>query len=147
MRPERNGFTLVEILIVVLLLGILATMVVPQVSTASQDARLSSIRSTLQKTRGQLELFKLEHGGIPPQTSGLWVDMTHQTDTAETNVATPTGTHFGPYLQAAPNNNWNGLTTASSAAIDTAAGWYYTCDLSTCELRVRNGDGSVNYSY
>lgn len=147
MQRPRNGFTLVEILIVVILLGILASMVVPQVSTASEDSRLTSIRSTLQKTRGQIELFKLEHNGVPPQTVAMWNALLSRTSTTETNVATPTGTNFGPYLQVIPRNSWNDMTGVSSAAVDTAAGWYYTCTSDTFELRVRNKDGSANYDY
>ena len=147
MRGLPKGFTLVEILIVVLILGILATIVIPQVTTASQDARLSSIRSTLQKVRGQIEVFKLDHNGIPPQTTALWNGMTSQSNTTETNLANPVGTKYGPYLQAAPVNNWNNITAASSAAVDLGAGWYYTCDLLNYELRVRNPDGSINSNY
>ena len=85
--------------------------------------------------------------GVPPQTAGLWVDMTSQTNTTETASPSPIGTKFGPYLQSPPMNNWNNLTGVSSAAVDMGAGWYYSCSASTAELRVRNPDGSVNYNY
>jgi type II secretion system protein G len=135
MRHARTAFTLVEILIVVIILGILATIVIPQVSTASSDARMTSTRSTLQKVRAQIEVFKLEHAGCPPQTTGLWTLMLSQSSTAETAVANPVGTKFGPYLQAVPHCGFNDLSSVSTAATDLNAGWYYTCDTTSYELR------------
>ena len=63
---KRSAFTLVELLIVVVILGILAAVVVPQFSDASTDARVSSLTTNLQTIRGQLELYKLQHNGNYP---------------------------------------------------------------------------------
>jgi len=60
-RTRKGGFTLVEILIVVIILGILAAIVIPQFTSASQDARKNSLTSQLQTLRSQLELYKLQH--------------------------------------------------------------------------------------
>src|SRR5881392_1027324 len=60
-RTHKGGFTLVEILIVVIILGILAAIVIPQFTSASQDARKNSLTSQLQTLRSQLELYKLQH--------------------------------------------------------------------------------------
>ena len=51
MKARKSGFTLVEILIVVIILGILAAIVIPQFTNASQDARNSSLLSQLQTLR------------------------------------------------------------------------------------------------
>src|SRR5438105_15431211 len=58
---KQGGFTLVEILIVVIILGILAAIVIPQFTSASQDARKNSLASQLQTLRSQIELYKLQH--------------------------------------------------------------------------------------
>ena len=50
---KNKGFTLVEILIVVIILGILAAIVIPQFTQASNDARESSLSSELQTVRSQ----------------------------------------------------------------------------------------------
>jgi general secretion pathway protein G len=112
-RKNNKGFTLVEILIVVIILGILAAIVIPQFTNASQDARKSSLTSQLQTVRSQVELYKLQH--LDKNPTGLastgdildtvaWAEMTVKTDADQTvNVAGA----FGPYLQAGPINSLN----------------------------------------
>jgi general secretion pathway protein G len=110
-RNIKRGFTLVEILIVVIILGILAAIVIPQFTNASQDARRSSMTSQLQTLRSQIELYKLQHrdklpggdaAGAWSQTE-FWRHLTSKTDAD--GVATTLATGFGPYLQAESKNN------------------------------------------
>ena len=54
----KNGFTLVEILVVVVILGILAAVVIPQFSEASTDAKFSSLCTNLHTLRSQIEMYK-----------------------------------------------------------------------------------------
>ena len=124
-RTRKGGFTLVEILIVVIILGILAAIVIPQFTSASQDARKNSLTSQLQTLRSQIELYKLQHLDKLPTglsaTTTDWTQMTSKTDSAGT-VGT-TSTHaFGPYLQAVPTNPLNGLTGIKVVTSDVTAG-------------------------
>lgn len=64
-RNRNRGFTLIEILIVVVILGILAAIVIPQFSSASQEAGISSVRSQLQTLRSQVELFRVQNNAYP----------------------------------------------------------------------------------
>ncbi len=112
-RKNNKGFTLVEILIVVIILGILAAIVIPQFTNASTDARKNSLSSQLQTMRSQFELYKLQHNdqlpvvfkttGTKTDISGCWAGMVGQTDVA----GATTGTDFGPYLQQTPTNPLN----------------------------------------
>jgi prepilin-type N-terminal cleavage/methylation domain-containing protein len=90
-RQHRSAFTLIEILIVVVILGILAAIVIPQFTDASQEASNSSVRSMLQTVRSQVELYRVKHGGTPPADIGELVD--------------PADADENPYLQADPNTN------------------------------------------
>ena len=129
MKRNPRGFTLVEILIVVIILGILAAIVIPQFTNASNDARTSSVQSTLQTIRSQIELFKIQHNDTPPTTTAItasWAIMLTNTTTGDT-TATGTGT-LGPYLQQAPVNPVTKTSTASPTL--TTVGWYYTTDAS-----------------
>lgn len=64
--PGQRGFTLVEILIVVVILGILASLVVPQLSNASTDANRSALARQLQMINSQIELYRIAHQGVLP---------------------------------------------------------------------------------
>lgn len=121
-RASKSGFTLVEILIVVIILGILAAIVIPQFTNASQDARESSVVSQLQTLRSQVELYKLQHHEQYPTDDGTatgdwdWTLLTGKTD--EFGVA---GGTLGPYLQQTPANPLNTNSGMASVATDADA--------------------------
>jgi general secretion pathway protein G len=124
MKRNFRGFTLVEILIVVIILGILAAIVIPQFTNASNDARNNSVASTLQTLRGQIELYKIQHTDTPPDQANLVTLLTSKTDTTG-NVTTATTGFFGPYVQSFPVNPVNGSSAVGNAAT-AGNGWVYT---------------------
>jgi general secretion pathway protein G len=134
---KNTGFTLVEILIVVIILGILAAIVIPQFTEASNDARESSLASDLQTARSQLELYKVQHLDHYPSEvytagTGWGADtanfVTRLTGTTDMYGAT-TGSDFGPYLQKFPENPFNASSAVrfgDGADIGTGTeGWYF----------------------
>jgi len=137
---KRSAFTLVELLIVVVILGILAAVVIPQFSDASTDARLSSLQTNLATIRGQIELYKLQHQGAYPAVATFASQMTSKTDLDGTVNAT--SGKYGPYLQSVPNNpftNPPGNDVTNTAPAATKA-WYYD---GAGIFRANNG-GSTN---
>ena len=72
----RSGFTLVEILIVVVILGVLAVIAVPRFSDATVNASSVAVRSQLVTMRGQVEVWRVRHGrAIPGGMSGELADV------------------------------------------------------------------------
>ncbi len=142
MRAKR-GFTLVEILIVVVILGILAAIVIPQFTDASTEAKTSSLCSDLQTFRSQIELYKIQHTDALPHTAavGLTAAMTTQTDAVGAAYVAGTSTTgpFGPYLQKIPKNAFNGsivITQGTTPAVTAGSGWYYntsTGSINACD--------------
>jgi len=131
---SKSGFTLVEILIVVVILGILAAIVIPQFSEASTEARQSSVSSNLQMLRSQIELYKIQHGDAIPAMADLEDALTTKTNfagAAYTEAMETAGDpSFGPYMQKFPDNAVTSFstleaTTGVPAAADTTKGWFY----------------------
>ena len=139
----KTAFTLVEILIVVLILGILAAIVVPQFSNATTIARASMVADDLRIFRTQLMVYKAQHNGLSlgyPNVGGVPSDaiviaqFTQASNAAATTAAPGTaGFPFGPYLREVPPNPLNGknsiLVLADGAPFPAtgkdATGWVY----------------------
>ena len=114
----KSGFTLVEILIVVVILGILAAIVIPQFTDASTEAKTSSLMSDLQTMRSQIALYKIQHNDDPPSLANIVAQLTGTTDVD----GAASGTDFGPYLQKIPTEPFSNSSTITAAGTD---GWNY----------------------
>lgn len=119
----KAGFTLVEILIVVVILGILAAIVIPQFTSASESAKSSSLVSQLQTIRSQLELYQVQHNGDYPDLITDWTQITGETE-VDGSAGDGSGNEFGPYLQQAPVNPFEQSSSVAAAAA-AGVGWVY----------------------
>ena len=145
MSTKTRGFTLVEILIVVIILGILAAIVIPQFTNASNNARNSAVASTLQTLRGQIELFKIQHADAPPAATALATVLGGKTNPTDTTQTAATGT-LGPYLQSFPTNPANGWSTATQTAAANY-GWVYNVSGATYTVSASNTTGTGTLTY
>jgi general secretion pathway protein G len=121
----RKAFTLVEILIVVVILGILAAIVVPQFTNATQDAQAGNIQTQLDTLQNQLELYKARNNVYPDIIGSGWTDL-----------LPPNG-----YIKEAPKNPVNGLSSVAAAPAATA-GWTWDAvagTLGACYFDEANG--------
>lgn len=115
---EKSGFTLVEILIVVVILGVLAAIVIPQFSNAGIDAKTSALCTNLRKVRLQIILYKAHHGGGLPTLANFTEQMT-----GTTNInGNPSGSDTGPYLRSIPLEPFSSNSTVTA---NGTTGWNY----------------------
>lgn len=162
----KKGFTLVEILLVVTILGILAAIVVPTFQGNVATAKESASKSNLMAMRTQIELYKLQHNGYPPgYVSGAGapiatvplqlIGTTTMTGQASPSTVPSDPFLYGPYLKNIPENPYNGLSsiayvaaaTAFSAAVDgTSSGWLYKKETAEIKLN-RTGTDSEGVAY
>jgi general secretion pathway protein G len=139
------AFTLIEILIVIVILGILATIVVPQFSNASINAKENTLKDELRYLRTQIVVYKAQHNDVPPGYPGgdntaaatgpdFIAQLTKPTDESGNTAAANTQVYkFGPYLSAMPSNPLNNLTAVLivddaspiPAPTDVDYGWIY----------------------
>ena len=70
-RPRRNGFTLVELMVVIVIIGLLATIVVINVLPSGDKARVTKAKADIQTIEGALQLYQLQMGSYPTTAQGL----------------------------------------------------------------------------
>ncbi len=125
-RPSK-GFTLVEILIVVVILGILAALVVPQMVNASNEAVKSALARQVQMINHQVELYRIAHEGVLPSDD-------EDSPMIEGGLNNGWGAMISiEYLKEQPFNPYTKSTllvagdfaTAVADVQTSANGWYY----------------------
>jgi general secretion pathway protein G len=135
MNKKPRAFTLVEILIVVIILGILASIVVPQFSSATSDSEKTAMTDQVVKLRRVLAVYYVRNGNSWPTITagdGTWGEL----------VAPGAG-----YMRQPPTNVWVGgpnakvivLRSTPDVAYTTAYGWVF--DPATGNLWAAGFDG------
>jgi general secretion pathway protein G len=114
---ERRGFTLIEVMVVVVILGILAALVVPNIMGRPDEARVTKTRQDLRAIESALELYRLDNFNYPSTDQGL-----------EALVEKPAGApevpnwKEGGYLDRLPRDPWGNpyqyLNPGEHGAID-----------------------------
>jgi general secretion pathway protein G len=93
------GFTLVEIMVVVVILGILAVLIVPRVLGRSDEARQAAAKHDIATLMQSLKLYHLDNGRYPTNDQGL------QALVAKPSSA-PVPSNWKPYLDKLPKDPW-----------------------------------------
>ena len=152
---QAKGFTLVELLIVVIILAILAAIIVPQFATSTDDAKAAALQSNLANIRSAIEFYYQEHGEYPGRnvatgaTCGVGAavaagaansqdafiaQMTRYTNDAGLACTGKDATFkYGPYLKGTipdnPEGSTNTITVVSAGVLGlasgTTGGWRY----------------------
>jgi general secretion pathway protein G len=99
-RADERGFTLIEIMVVVIIIGLLAAVIVPQVIDKVDQARITKAKSDIQGLETALQMYRLDNSKYPTTDQGLQALMTQPTD--------PTVRHWrvGGYLQRISKDPW-----------------------------------------
>jgi len=94
-RPRQGGFTLIEIMVVVVIIGILIGLVAPQIMGRVDEARVTAARSDLATLEQALEMYRLDNGRYPSTDQGLEALIERPTAPPEPRNWNPAG-----YLKA-----------------------------------------------
>jgi len=160
----RRAFSLVELIVVVVIIGILAAIAIPRFSRGAAGAGDSSVRANLSVLRNAIELYYYEHGEYPGQkgdgtngagTEAAFIAQLTQYTTDEGLVsATKDATYrFGPYLRTgippcpvAPRMGKTGVAMVTTPPVYQAgaadAGWVF--NYQTGDIRVNSNATDVD---
>lgn len=98
-NPERNAFTLIELMIVIVILGLLATIVMPRILNRPEDARVAKAKVEIKSIESALGLFKTDTGRFPTTSEGL--------DVLADNPGDIKGYNPDGYLKSVPRDPWD----------------------------------------
>jgi general secretion pathway protein G len=148
LKNRRGGFTLIEVLIVVVIMAVLAATIIPQFTSSSKDARESSAKFNLHSLRSIVEMYKLHHAGALPAGTNDLEQLTKATNQAGVVGASGPSYPYGPYVQnTLPVNPFNNLATVkvitsgtagTPPTADDSTGWIYRS--STGEIFINTPD-------
>lgn len=97
----QHGFTLIEIMVVVVIIAILAALVVPKIMSRPEQAKIVKAKQDVQSIQNALDLYRLDNGAYPSQAQGLQALISKPSGTpAPQNYAK------GGYLKSLPQDPW-----------------------------------------
>ncbi len=98
---KQAGFTLIEVMVVIVILGILSALVVPNVLHKAADARVAAAKSDLAAIGQALDMYKLDNSTYPTTDQGLEALVTKPSGNPEPRNWNPNG-----YLKKLPEDPW-----------------------------------------
>ncbi len=98
-RQRTPGFTLIELMVVLVIIGVLAALIVPNVLNRADDARVTAARTDVNNLMQALKLYKLDNQRFPSAEQGLKALVAKPT-------AGPMAPNWKPYLDKLPNDPW-----------------------------------------
>lgn len=97
-RPGSEGFSLIELLLVLVILGVLAALVVPKFTNRSQQARVTAAKADISNLETALNAFEIDNGRLPTTEEGLAALISQPANVTDWR---------GPYLsRGLPRDPW-----------------------------------------
>lgn len=145
----KRAFSLVELVIVIVIIGVLAAIAVPRLSRGATTASENALSANLAAMRSAVELFYAEHAQTYPALAKFEDALTKYSDAAAANFGdrnAATGIIYGPYLRAVPPLPVGAKKgkTAAVAALGEDGGWVYDATKGTVSANCADAEVDTN---
>ncbi|MFV3282747.1 type II secretion system major pseudopilin GspG [Pseudomonas sp. NY15356] len=117
-RRAQRGFTLIEIMVVVIILGVLGALVLPNVMSRPDHAKLTAARTDIQSISTALEIYRLDNGRYPSTAQGL--DALVKRPTV---APLPRQWNAQGYLKSTPTDPWGSPYQYTSPGTHSSQGY------------------------
>lgn len=95
---KQSGFSLIEIMVVIVIIGIMAALIVPKIMSRPEQARIVSAKSSIEAIQSAMDLYKLDSGVYPTTDQGLRALVS--------NPGNVPNWKQGGYLRSVPKDPW-----------------------------------------
>ena len=166
LNRKRSGFSLVELVIVIVILGIIAAVAIPRITSGSRNAGESALRANVQTLRNAIDWYYAEHGNTFPaakgdgdgnnaDSEGAFVSQLTKYSKADGTIsATPDAAFpFGPYIRGnlpkltvgtnIGKNTVEMKNQAADLAVNVAGGTGWIYNVATGQI-MPNADDAAN---
>ena len=147
--PSRSGFSLIELVIVVVIIGIISAIAIPRMSSSAENAARNAVISDQAALQRALDLYEVEHEGVMVHVGAATTKTIYfrllKTSDLDGTVNETTGI-YGPYINEIPANKINGLVSVrkdGAAAGANTDGWRY--DSTTGRIEPDHTAGTTSY--
>jgi len=130
-----SGFTLVELMVVIVIIGLLAALVVPKFVARTDDAKVAAAKAQIHSLKQALEMFKLKTGSYPSTSEGLEALINNEYENFLEQDVIPLDPWNNPYVYASPGSEGHDFEIVSYGEDGAPGGTDFAADIVSYNLQ------------